>query len=74
VPVQDWLPVDKPVQWSTALRELGRLYRLAHADSDERDLATWAGLALGEERRRCRRRLSELRSEVLADGDRLVHG
>jgi hypothetical protein len=49
--VRDWLPASKPVDRDVALRELGRRYQLAHADSDERDLAKWAGITLGDARR-----------------------
>jgi hypothetical protein len=37
-----------------ALRELGRRYLAAHAGADERDLAHWSGLPLGEARRALR--------------------
>lgn len=47
---RDWLPAHKPVDRMTALRELGRRYRLAHADADERDLAKWAGITLADAR------------------------
>jgi hypothetical protein len=44
--VRDWLPRAKRVDRDKALRELGRRYLAAHAESTDRDLAKWAGITL----------------------------
>lgn len=48
--VDDWLGPVEPVARETALAELARRYLAGHAPADDRDLARWAGLPLGEVR------------------------
>ena len=48
--VEDWLGPAKPVARDAALAELARRYLAGHAPADDRDLARWAGLPLGEAR------------------------
>jgi hypothetical protein len=48
--VADWLPPSRPVDREKALVELARRYLLSHAPADERDLARWAGIGLGDAR------------------------
>lgn len=48
--VEDWLGLGKPVAREAALAELARRYLAGHAPADDRDLARWAGLPLGEVR------------------------
>lgn len=45
--VHDWLGPPPPVDHEVAVAELCRRYLAGHAPADERDLATWSGLALG---------------------------
>ena len=47
----DWLPRARPFDRDAALAELGARYLRAHAPADERDLAKWAGIPLGQARR-----------------------
>ena len=49
--VSVWLPRQPRVDRDTALVELARRYLLGHAPADERDLARWAGISLGDARR-----------------------
>jgi hypothetical protein len=49
--VRDWLGEPPAVDRELALRELARRYLAGHAPADDRDLAKWSGLALGEVRR-----------------------
>ena len=46
----DWLGPASPVDRETALVELARRYLAGHGPADARDLARWAGLALGDAR------------------------
>jgi hypothetical protein len=48
--VHDWLGPQKPVERAAALAELARRYLVGHAPADDRDLAKWAGLPLGDAR------------------------
>jgi len=48
--VADWLGSARPVEHDRALAELARRYLAGHAPADDRDLARWSGLALGEVR------------------------
>jgi hypothetical protein len=48
--VRDWLGEQPPVDRGLALRELARRYLAGHAPADDRDLAKWSGLPLGEVR------------------------
>jgi hypothetical protein len=48
--VRDWLPPAKPVDRDAALAELARRYLQGHGPADDRDLARWAGIGLGEAR------------------------
>jgi hypothetical protein len=47
---RDWLPRAKPVDRDAALGELARRYLAAHAPANDRDLARWAGVTLGDAR------------------------
>ncbi len=49
--VRDWIGERPAVDRDAALRELARRYLAAHSPASERDLARWAGLALGDARR-----------------------
>lgn len=49
--VEDWLPKPPRFDRDRALAELGRRYLAAHAPADDRDLAKWAGITLGDARR-----------------------
>jgi hypothetical protein len=49
--VRDWLGEQPVVDRDSALAELARRYLAGHAPADDRDLAKWSGLALGEVRR-----------------------
>jgi hypothetical protein len=51
VDVRDWLPAAKPVDRDVALRELARRYLAGHGPANDRDLAKWAGITLGDARR-----------------------
>ncbi len=48
--VRDWLGAPVPVDRSSALAELARRYLAGHGPADDRDLAKWSGLPLGEVR------------------------
>lgn len=48
--VRDWLGEQEPGDRETALAELARRYLVGHAPADDRDLARWAGLPLGDAR------------------------
>jgi hypothetical protein len=49
--VRDWLGEQPAVDRDRALAELAWRYLAGHAPADDRDLAKWSGLALGEVRR-----------------------
>jgi hypothetical protein len=49
--VRDWLPAAKPLDRDAALAELARRYLAGHGPADDRDLARWAGIGLGDARR-----------------------
>lgn len=49
--VRDWLPKAKRADRVVALAELGRRYLASHAPANERDLARWAGITLGDARK-----------------------
>ena len=50
--VRDWLgDPPKPADRDTALSELARRFLAGHGPADERDLAKWAGITLGDARR-----------------------
>jgi hypothetical protein len=53
VGVRDWLGTDlkPPKDRDAALAELGRRYLVGHGPADDRDLAKWAGIPLGDARR-----------------------
>ncbi|MBA3809845.1 MAG: winged helix DNA-binding domain-containing protein, partial [Solirubrobacterales bacterium] len=48
--VRDWLGEQAEVDRDAALTELTRRYLQGHAPADERDLARWSGLSLGDVR------------------------
>jgi hypothetical protein len=48
--VRDWIGVPEPVARDRALAELARRYLVGHGPADERDLAKWAGVGLGDAR------------------------
>jgi hypothetical protein len=48
--VRDWLGEQQPVERDKALPELARRYLVGHGPADDRDLARWAGLPLGDAR------------------------
>jgi hypothetical protein len=48
--VRDWLGNASPVDRDKALAELARRYLAGHGPADDRDLAKWAGLPLGDVR------------------------
>ena len=47
---EDWLGPAPPVDADTALAELARRYLAGHGPAADRDLARWAGIALGAAR------------------------
>jgi hypothetical protein len=49
--VRDWLPPTGPLDRDAALAELARRYLAGHGPADDRDLARWAGVGLGDARR-----------------------
>jgi hypothetical protein len=48
--VADWLAPSGPIDRDRALAELARRYLAGHGPGDDRDLARWSGLGLGEVR------------------------
>jgi hypothetical protein len=48
--VADWLPKPPRIDRDAALAELARRFLAGHAPADERDLAKWAGITLGDAR------------------------
>jgi hypothetical protein len=48
VRVEDWLGQQPAVDRDAALAELARRYLVGHGPADERDLARWAGVRLGD--------------------------
>ena len=50
VSTRDWLGATAPVDRERALAELARRYLAGHGPADERDLARWSGLPLGDVR------------------------
>jgi Winged helix DNA-binding domain len=48
--VSDWLGAARPVDRDRALAELARRYLAGHGPAEDRDLARWAGIGLGEAR------------------------
>ncbi len=60
-PVASWLKPTRKVARERALAELARRYMQGHAPADERDLARWSGLALGDARAGFAAVASELR-------------
>jgi hypothetical protein len=48
--VRDWLGEPAPVDRDAALAELARRYLAGHGPASDRDLARWAGIALGDAR------------------------
>ncbi len=59
--VEDWLGPPPPFDRPRALAELARRYLAGHAPADERDLATWSGVPLGQARAGLRSIGGELR-------------
>ena len=51
VAVPDWLGRQPSVDRDQALAELGRRYLAGHGPAEDRDLAKWAGVTLGDARR-----------------------
>ena len=49
--VEDWLGPQKPVDHELALAELARRYLTGHSAAEDRDLAKWAGITLGQARK-----------------------
>ena len=68
--VRDWLPRPRPRAFTRAqaLAELARRYLVAHGPASDRDLARWAGLALGD----ARAGLAAIGGELVAPVDGLV--
>src|SRR4051794_21102377 len=48
--VEEWLPKPPRLDRDRALGELGRRYLAGHGPADDRDLAKWAGITLGDAR------------------------
>ncbi len=57
---RDWLGEPEPVERDLALAELARRYLAGHGPADQRDLARWSGVALGEARAGLRAIASQL--------------
>jgi hypothetical protein len=80
--VRDWLGEPKPVDRDEALAELARRFLAGHAPADDRDLAKWAGITLGDARAGLRatgsprrRKAAELPSpRLLGSFDPVLHG
>ncbi|HTA15984.1 MAG TPA: winged helix DNA-binding domain-containing protein [Solirubrobacteraceae bacterium] len=66
--VRDWLERPVPLDRSRALAELARRYLAGHGPADDRDLAKWAGLTLGD----ARAGLSAIASELHTRADGLL--
>lgn len=66
--VRDWLGGFDAVPRDRALAELARRYLTGHAPADERDLAKWAGVSLGD----ARAGLAAIASELSVRPDGLV--
>jgi len=49
--VEDWLGPQEAVDQEVALAELARRYLAGHTAADEKDLAKWAGITLGQARK-----------------------
>jgi Winged helix DNA-binding domain len=65
--VRDWLGnPPEAIDRDTALAELARRFLAGHGPADERDLAKWAGITLGDARRGLREAGADL--EVRPDG------
>jgi hypothetical protein len=58
--VRDWLGETEAVDRDRALPELARRYLVGHGPADERDLAKWAGITLGDAREGLNAIVSEL--------------
>jgi hypothetical protein len=68
VRVEDWLGPQPEVDRDAALAELARRYLVGHGPADERDLARWAGVRLGD----ARAGLAAIASELVERDDGLV--
>jgi hypothetical protein len=64
--VRDWLEPSAPIDRDRARAELARRYLAGHGPANERDLAKWAGMTLGDARAGLNAIASELR--VREDG------
>ncbi len=60
--VRDWLEPPDPIDRDRALAELARRYLAGHGPANERDLAKWAGITLGDARAGLKAIASELRT------------
>jgi hypothetical protein len=67
--VRDWLGDVVPPSRDLALGELARRYLVSHAPADERDLAKWAAITLGD----ARHALTSIRRELTISLDGLVN-
>ena len=63
-PAREWLGPPPAVDRAAALVELARRYLAGHGPASDRDLARWAGIALGE----ARRGLAGVRTVDVGDG------
>lgn len=66
--VDDWLGQPRRVERKRALGELARRYLRGHGPAEDRDLAKWAGITLGD----ARAGLSAIASELQTSDDGLV--
>jgi hypothetical protein len=67
--VRDWLgKPPPPMERDVALGELARRYLAAHGPAEDRDLAKWAGINVGD----ARRGLSAISSQLMARQDGLA--